>query len=86
MVRHVTLPWKALQSVLMKIDALQGRKDDYLALQKAGENLVEVRPNGVLQRSPQKAEWFSINRLKDFELLGDPQSHFLYGIPLSVPH
>eukprot|EP00884_Botryococcus_braunii_P017550 jgi/Botrbrau1/4479/Bobra.0220s0013.1 len=68
--RHVTLPWTALQSVLMKIDALQGRKDDFLALQKAGENLVEVRPNGVLQRSPQKTEWFAIARLKDFEGLG----------------
>eukprot|EP00884_Botryococcus_braunii_P010152 jgi/Botrbrau1/19138/Bobra.0077s0050.1 len=68
--RHVTLPWKALRAVLEKIGSLRGSRDKYEAMEKAGENLVEVSENGELRRSPQWDEWFAVGRIQDLRELG----------------
>jgi hypothetical protein len=79
--RHVTLPWEALRNVLEKIASLQGKREQYLELEKAGENLIEVRPQGELHRSPQWYEWSALNsveRLAESGKLPDHQKLLAY--------
>lgn len=63
------LPWRALKQMLELIRTSD--RDAYLRLRHDGDNVMDLLPGGILQRTPVPNECYGIMRLQQGKDLGD---------------
>jgi hypothetical protein len=51
--------------MLKIIKKTRGNKEAYLVLERAGKNLVDLLPGGVMRRAAQQVERFAAGRIED---------------------
>jgi hypothetical protein len=64
--------------MLRLIDSVRLDKEAYLALERAGDNLIDVLPAGIMRRAPQPIERFAAARVNDSKTWGIHACTFIH--------
>eukprot|EP00884_Botryococcus_braunii_P000262 jgi/Botrbrau1/10236/Bobra.0362s0025.1 len=68
--RNMRLPWAALKETLERIKGIKSQ-EEYLEMRRDGDNVLDLLPGGVLQRTPVPNEMYGEKRLYEGKTLGE---------------